>query len=183
MKATAETYWVNQETKNVNFVSEVVPGKWFCKAKQTLRHLFLQDISRSNLKSISGVWDMFILRQQQRSGITEKATKDEFFYGNHRASRKNIYHRAWQRHSAYLVYQQKVNTLQRGKGKKTDYKVEAENDETTVSNTRLSFQVESIRQLPVWAVSLNEMHVIEDELSSLCLMEIRSCGHINADAA
>jgi hypothetical protein len=173
MKVTAETYWVNQDAQNANFVSTVIPGKWFCKAKQTLRHLFLRSISGST-KSNSGMWDSFILRQQQKSGITEQHTKEGFFYGAHRAGQKNIHHRAWQRHSAFLVYHQKVINLQHGL---------KHNNKMLVTDARISFQVESIRQLPVWATSLNEMSTIENDISSLRLMEFRTLEQLTADAA
>jgi hypothetical protein len=173
MKATAETYWVNRDAQNENFVSTVIPGKWFCKAKQTLRHLFLQSISRST-QSNPGMWESFILRQQQKAGITEQHTKEEFFYDSHRAGRKNIHHRAWQRHSAFLVYHQKVNNLQPGL---------KQNNKMSVTDARISFQVESITQLPVWATSLNEMCFIENDLSSLRFMEFCTLEPLTADVA
>jgi hypothetical protein len=184
MKATAETFWVDRDAQSENYASAVTFGKWFIRAKLTLRHLFLRNIVITKKNSPS-IWESFILYQQQKAGVAEQSIKDEFFYGSDYTGRKNIPHKTWKRHSAFLVYRQRVNknNLHRGLTLKTDDQVEPVRNELSVAETRISFQIKSIKLLPIWATALNDISLIENDMSSLRLMEVRSRVKITAEAA
>ena len=127
MKAAAETFWVNQDAQTKHRASTLTIGKWFNKSKQTLRHLFLG------------------LYQQQTLDVTDASIKDEFFYGSHHVGRKNILNRTWRRHSAFFVYSQQVNSLQRDLTSKTAHPVESVGDGLSVVEAPKSFQVKSVK--------------------------------------
>lgn len=185
MKA-AETFWVDQNAQTNNQASTVAFGNWFYKAKQTLRHFFLQSVLKRIVipnNSSSRIWESFFLYQQQKADVTEQSIKEEFFYGTHYIHRKSISHRIWKRHSAFLVYHQKINNLRRDSVLKTAHQLESISNELTVADTRISFQVKSFKQLPIWATALNDISLIENDMSSLRFMKVRSRLKITAQAA
>jgi hypothetical protein len=189
MKATTETFWTDEDAQIKNGASAVTFGKWFNKAKLTLRHLFLRDVllnvTQSNgvpNKNKSGFWVTLIVRHQQKVGAVERSIKEEFFYGNEYTGRKNIPHKTWKRHSAFLVYGQQLNNLQAKRAMQVSQQT-CSYAKQSDPKARLSFQVKSIKPLPIWATALNDMSLIENDWSSLRFMEIRTPTNVTAEAA
>ena len=176
MKATAETFWVDEDAHISHRASTVAFKKWFNK----LRHLLLQ--------SVLGVWDTFVLSQQQKAELDEQSVKDEFFFdhdpiNSNNVNWKNIPRKTWNRHSAFLVHRQLVDSLQKTATVETSAEILPTTNTLSVAETRISFHVTSIRPLPVWATALTEMSMVESDLSSLRLMELRTIQNITAKAA
>jgi hypothetical protein len=193
MKATTQTFWADQDAQMENRTSAVLFGKWFNKAKQSLRHLLLQDVLQNELQNVSqsngapnknkfGFWAILIVRQKQKFSAAERGIKEEFFYGNEYAGRKNIPNKTWRRHSAFLVYGQKLDNLhtkQATQVSRQSGSIAKQSDATA----RIIFQVKSIKPLPTWATVLNDMSLIENDMSSLRFMEIRALSHVTSEAA
>ena len=198
MMKAAETIWVddqNAQLKNraASVAIYLVMAKWFHVARQTLRHLFLMDCLQGFFRNVSqrviphkrnvGIWRSFLLYQQQKSEVTKQSIKEEFFYASRRIGSKNIPHRTWKRHSGFLVYRQKMNSLQRELTRKTDRQLEMLSSELLAAQTRISFQVESIKQLPIWASALNDISLFENDMSALRFVEVRTRINIITRAA
>jgi hypothetical protein len=178
----AESFWEEGVAQQQNRIAAIFFTGWINKAIQALR-TFITPLNNVDISS-----DYFLYRNRYREQKFQKYTqsvKDEFFYEPGRVQRKNIPRKTWHRHSAFLVYRQQMNTLQ------TRRVVDADRLQNTQSNvegkitaeTRISFHVKSIRPLPVWATALNELSVIENDMSTLRLMEIHQPSSIIAEAA
>ncbi len=136
-----------------------------------------------------GFWETFILARQhalqhalqQRNRAAEQSAKDEFFGGGF-ANRKSIPARTWKRHSAFLVYRQHMRDLTTQRLTKPDPENSRAAGRPAIP-TRMSFQVKSITHLPVWAIGLDGLGLMENEWSSLILMEPSAPENPVAEAA
>lgn len=114
MKATAESFWVERNKQGVKRTTAVTFGGWLNKAKLALRHFVVPN------KSYSRIWYAFTLRQLQKIDTAELSAKDECFTNGGYNNLKHIPHKTWKRHSAFLVYQQQMTSIQSRKALRTD---------------------------------------------------------------
>ena len=130
----------------------------------------------------SGLLVAFLLYQQRKARQVRQALKDDFFF-QRQTRRKNISQRAWNRHSAFLYYSQQIHK------QNVQHSSELQQSPNTVvekpvdSQGRMSFQVKSIKLLPVWATAYHEMSWIEYDISSLRLTQSRRIESLAAEAA
>jgi hypothetical protein len=102
VKATVETFWGNECARNDARASAGNFGKWYHNAKQAWRRYLMGD------KSTSHFLQSIVLRQQQKFSVVERNIKDTFFHADKYTGRQNVPDKTWRRHSAFLVYRQKL---------------------------------------------------------------------------
>jgi hypothetical protein len=196
IKATAETLWIDLDAQQQHPASNVSVLKRIRKAKRVLQYLdprrFItlskavsNKVTSNNSKN--KIWTAYISLQQQKAGNMESDRKDEFFYGIGYTNRKKIPHKTWKRHSAFLHYMQEQK-VQKPKSVREEDRPTAAATMTSVSEAnrtqaRISFKVTSIKRLPIWATALNEMALIENDISPFRLMKSGTTGGLTIKAA
>lgn len=173
IKANAENCWMGLDVQNDNRATTMPFVRWFHKPLSVLQHF----LSVSSKLEVS-IFSLFSIQEQRKDQLQQ--FKDEFYF-RRSIGRKNIPRRTWKRHSALLVYQQQskvANRAQMHNQQINQARESVQKDALSVEpqalvKTRMSFHVKSIRVLPVWSSALGDMSVIEDDVSSLCLMECR----------
>jgi len=173
VKVTAETIWIDQDANDSYRASNFIHRRWF----NNLRQVILQNVFK-RLAIPKQILDSFILSQQQKAQVSEQSVKDKFFFDTDYVNWKNIPRKTWSRHSAFLVHRQKANNLKRITTLETGAEIEPTVSKPPAVETRISFQVTLIRPLPVWATALNELSMIDSDLSSLRLMKVRKIQNI-----
>lgn len=178
IKATVDNFWINEDAQPERRMTAAAFYNWLGKTKLALRHFVLSHTGDSSALVA------FIQRQQRKVFTAEQNIKQEFFFDKSDFDRKNIPHKTWKRHSAFLIYRQQINNKQKPQSRmETDQYLDAIINQAIVSEERISFRVKSIRPLPVWATALSDLSVIDNDLSSLRFMETHSVTNITAEAA
>ena len=182
IKATAEIFWVDENAQISHRATTVAYKGWFAK----LRHLLLQSVLHmvKIKQNAFENWDAFVQSQQQKAEIDEQSVKDAFFFDHGYSNWKHIPRKTWKRHSALLVERQKkMDSLQSTSAFTIGAEIVSTGEKLPVDETRISFQVKAIKTLPVWASAMNEMSMVENDLSSLRLMQFHTIPNITAEAA
>ncbi len=191
MKATIETSLVEPCNVAGNDTARILLDRLFSKVKSFFRVTVLlgkgavteSAIKLQSHKAESGLFVAFMRYQQRKARLVEQDVKDEFYFRRH-IRRRNIPRRTWNRHSAFLYYsQQKINEQKLHQHAELEQLRDTAVEKSVEFVGRMSFQVKSIKPLPVWATAFHELSWIESDLSSLRLMEFQRIDSPTAEAA
>jgi len=139
-------------------------------------------------KRDAGILWTLIMRQQNRLRTLENNIKTEFFSNqgfskNANSNRKYIPRKTWNRYSAFLTCQQQIYNQSVESKQVFDEQIHSNMGKGTAVEGRISIQVKSIKTLPIWATALNELSLIENDISSLSFMDCYDIANIIAVAA